>query len=114
MQPHGSPAPSATSPAPSPATATPGAPPTSAASPVAATGPTAATSALASLVAGQGAPPPAILIQGPPPVRLFEIATLIAIVALADLGLNQSGGGVGLAMLFAGVPAILFVASDTR
>src|SRR5215831_18612279 len=102
MQSAGSPAPSATPPAPSPTPPeSPGAPP-------------AATSALASLVTGQGAPPPAILLQRPRPVRRLEVAALIAIVALADLALYQGGGGAGLALLFAGVPAILLVASDTR
>jgi uncharacterized protein DUF4153 len=47
-------------------------------------------------------------------VRRLEVAALIAIVALADLALYQGGGGAGLALLFAGVPAILLVASETR
>src|SRR5215468_11455500 len=103
MQSAGPPAPSATPPAPSPT------PPESPG------GPPAAPSALASLVTGQGAPPPAILLQRPRPVRRLEIAALIAIVALADLALYQGGGGgAGLALLFAGVPAIVWLASDTR
>src|SRR5579872_7114828 len=73
-----------------------------------------ALAALAAFVAGQGAPPQAILLQRPPPVRRLELAALIAIIALADLALYQGGGGAGLALLFAGVPAILFVASETR
>src|SRR5215475_10277029 len=106
MQSAGSPAPSATSPASSPIElGASGAPP-------------AATSALASLgaiVTGQGAPPVAILIQRPPPVRRLEVAALIAIVALADLALYQGGGGgAGLAVLLVGVPAIVWLASDTR
>jgi hypothetical protein len=102
MQPAGSPAPSASSPASSsPPPGSGGAPP-------------AAISALASLVTGQGAPPPAILLPRPLPVRRLEVAALIAIVALADLALYQGGGGAGLAVLFAGVPAIVWLASDTR
>src|SRR5262245_54133001 len=106
MQSAGPPAPSATPPAPSSTPPeSPGAPPAA----------PSALAALGALVAGQGAPPRAILVQRPPPVRRLEVAALIAIVALADLALYQgSGGGAGLAVLFAGVPAILFVASDTR
>jgi hypothetical protein len=104
MQPAGSPAPSAISPASSPTQHG------------ASSAPPDATSALASLgalVTGQGAPPRAILVQRPLPVRVLEIAALIAIVALADLALYQGGGSAGLAMLFVGVPAIVFLASDT-
>lgn len=105
MQPAGSPAPSDTSPAPSPAQhGDPGAPPAE----------PSALAALGAIVTGQGAPPPAILLQRPPPVRRLEIAALIAIVALADLALYQGSGGAGLAILFVGVPAIVWFASETR
>jgi uncharacterized protein DUF4153 len=73
-----------------------------------------ALAALGAVIAGQGAPPPAVLLRRPPPVRRLEVAALIAIVALADLALYQGGGGAGLAVLFAGVPAILLLASETR
>jgi hypothetical protein len=39
---------------------------------------------------------------------------MIAIVALADLALYQGAGGAGLAVLFAGIPAILFLAANAR
>src|SRR5215831_12578357 len=107
MQPAGSPAPSATSPAPSP---TQGAPPT--APPATATA--NALASLGALVAGPQLPPPAMVIRYAPPVRLVEIAALIAIVALADLALYQGDGGARLAALFAGVPMILFTASEIR
>jgi uncharacterized protein DUF4153 len=105
MQPAGPPATSDIPPASSPTDhEVPGAPP-------------AATSALASLgaiVTGYGAPPPAFLLRRPLPVRRLELAALFAIIALADLALYQGGGGAGLALLFAGVPVIALVASDTR
>ncbi len=106
MQPAGSPAPSATSPALPPAE--PGAPGAPQAAP-------SALASLAAIVTGEGGPPPAILLQRPPRVRRLELAALIAIVALADLALYQGGGGgAGLALLFAGVPAIMVAASETR
>ena len=106
MQPAGSPATSATPSAASPtqdgATAAPAVTPS-------------ALAALGEIVTGQGAPPPAILLSRPPPVRRIEIAALIAIVALADLALYQGGGGgAGLAVLFVGVPAIVWFASEPR
>jgi hypothetical protein len=123
MQSAGSPAPSATPSASSPtqdqasgalaepsALASLGTGPTQDAAP----GGPSALAALGAVIAGQGAPPPAILLQRPPPVRRLEVAALIAIVALADLALYQGGGGAGLALLFAGVPVILLVASETR
>src|SRR4051812_4111872 len=102
MQPAGSPASLATSPA------------SSSTEPLAPGAPPVFASALATLVIGQGGPPPAILLQRPPAVRWLEIAALVAIIALADLALYQGGGGAGLAVLFAGVPVVLFVASSTR
>jgi hypothetical protein len=47
-------------------------------------------------------------------VRPLEIAAQIAIVALADLALYHGGGGAGLAMLFVGVPALVWLASELR
>src|SRR5213078_268032 len=61
-----------------------------------------------------GAPPVAVLVRRPPPVRPREILALIAIVALADLALYQGNGGAGLAVLFTGVPAILFGVATRR
>jgi len=67
------------------------------------------------LLAAPPAPPPAaILLRRSPPARPRELAALLAIVVLADLTLYQGGGGVGLALLFAGVPAILFAAARAR
>src|SRR5689334_14052878 len=108
MQPAGSPAPSLPSPAPSP---TQGAPPIAAPPVTAALG---ALASLGALAAGPSLPPPAMLIRRPPPVRFLEIAALIAIIALADVALYQGDGGARLAVLFAGVPMILFAASDIR
>ena len=61
-----------------------------------------------------GAPPVAVLVRRPPPVRPRELLALIAIVALADLALYQGNGGAGLAVLFTGVPAILFGVATRR
>ena len=60
------------------------------------------------------APPPAILLRRGPPVRPRELAAMIVIVALADLALYDGAGGAGLAVVFAGVPAILFAAARRR
>jgi hypothetical protein len=67
----------------------------------------------ASGAATQGPPPPAVLIK-PDPARLPELAALLAIVALADMALYQGAGGAGLAMLFAGIPATLFLTASAR
>jgi hypothetical protein len=60
-----------------------------------------------------GAPPAAVLIQRPPPARPRELLAMAAIVVLADLALSGGAGGAGLALLFTGVPAVLFAAIRT-
>jgi hypothetical protein len=67
--------------------------------------------------AAQGAPPLAILLNRlnrPTPARPRELAAMLAIVALADVALYQGAGGAGLAALFAGLPAILFLVAPAR
>jgi hypothetical protein len=64
--------------------------------------------------AAPGAPPPAFLIKRTRPARPRELVAMIAIVALADVALYQGAGGAGLAVLFAGIPVILFLAASTR
>jgi uncharacterized protein DUF4153 len=39
---------------------------------------------------------------------------MIAIIALADMALYQGAGGAGLAVLFAGIPVILFLTANAR
>lgn len=72
------------------------------------------TSPDASLAATPDAPPLAILLRRAPPARPREFVALIAIVALADMALYQDAGGAGLAVLFAGIPASLFLAAKVR
>lgn len=61
-----------------------------------------------------GAPPPAILLRRPAPVRPRELVALIAIVALADMALYQRSGGAGLAVMFVAIPALLFAVANAR
>jgi hypothetical protein len=66
------------------------------------------------MIAGPPAPPQAVLLRRPPPVRPIQLVALIAIIVLADLALYQGDGGAGLALLFTGVPAILFATAAAR
>jgi len=49
-----------------------------------------------------------------PPARLLELVAMVAIIALADMALYQDAGGAGLAVLFAGIPTILFLSAPVR
>jgi hypothetical protein len=62
----------------------------------------------------QGDPPRAFLFTRTPPVRPRDHLAMIAIIALADVALYQGAGGAGLAVMFAAIPAILFLTADTR
>lgn len=64
--------------------------------------------------ATQGDPPRAFLFARTPPVRPRDHLALIAIIALADVALYQGAGGAGLALMFAAIPAILFLTADAR
>lgn len=66
------------------------------------------------VAATQGAPPPAIVLRYNPPARPLELVAMLAIIALADMALYRGTGGAGLAVLFAGIPAVLFVAASAR
>ncbi|HEX4420076.1 MAG TPA: DUF4153 domain-containing protein [Kofleriaceae bacterium] len=61
-------------------------------------------------------PPPAVLLRRPPPVppvRPLELLAMLAIIALADIGMYQ-GGGAGLAVMFAGIPAVVVLTAKAR
>jgi len=70
----------------------------------------------APIAAPPGAYPPVTLLRRVSPARPRELVAMIALVALADLALYQGDGdgGAGLAALFAGTPAILFVTATAR
>jgi hypothetical protein len=59
-------------------------------------------------------PATAVVVHRAPPVRRCELVAMVAIVALADVALYQGSGGAGLAVLFAAVPAILFLTAKPR
>jgi preprotein translocase subunit SecG len=68
----------------------------------------------APIAAPPAAYPPVTLLRRVSPARPRELVAMISIVALADLALYQGEGGAGLAALFAGTPAILFVTATAR
>ena len=59
-------------------------------------------------------PPAAVVIRRGPPVRRIELLAMLAVIALADLGLYTSAGGVGLALMLAGIPVVLVLAGRER
>ncbi|HEY0189669.1 MAG TPA: DUF4153 domain-containing protein, partial [Kofleriaceae bacterium] len=61
------------------------------------------------------APPPATLLaRGAPVARPRELIAMLALVALADVGLYQRQGGVGAAILLLGAPAVLAAQAAVR